>query len=79
MLGKGFMSSGNKVGRHAGTMVTILVGILISFLAFALAADWERQMLRTYFEEEARHRFEAIRRELNFDLHALMSVKAFHR
>ncbi len=68
---------GIKAQSYLSAVVTILAGTIISFLGFALALNLDRQMIRTEFEKEAENRFETIKREIESNLNAVVSLKAF--
>ena len=72
------MISGIKIRRYAGPIMTILAGVVISFMGFALALHWDRQVIRNEFIREADNHFEAINREVEFNLHTLSSLKTFY-
>jgi len=74
---KTIISQGIKARRYLAPVVTILIGTIISFIGFALAVSLDRQMIRTEFEKEAENRFETIKREIESNLCAVVSLKAF--
>ncbi len=71
------MSREIKVQRYLAPVVAILAGAIISFIGFTLALNLDRQMMRTEFEKESENRFETIKREIESNLHTVMSLKAF--
>ena len=74
----GNVISGTKIRRYAGPIVTILVGVVISLIAYALMLRWDRQVVRNEFIQEATNHFEAINRDVEFNLHTLSSLKTFY-
>ena len=77
MNGKRIIGPGIGAQRHLTPIVTILAGAIISFIGFALALGLDRQMIRTEFEKGAENRFETIKREIESNLHAVVSLRAF--
>jgi two-component system, NtrC family, sensor kinase len=77
MHGKRIISRGNRLQGYLLPFMTILAGAMISFFGFALALSWDRQMIQTEFKEETKICFETIKREIELNLHALASLKAF--
>jgi two-component system, sensor histidine kinase and response regulator len=75
--GKKIISPGITAQRDLAPIVTILVGTIISFIGFTLVLSLDRQMIRTEFEKGAENHFETIKREIESNLHALVSLKAF--
>jgi PAS domain S-box-containing protein len=75
--GKRIIGPGIEAQRYLAPIVTILAGTIISFIGFTLALSLDRQMIRTEFEKGAENRFETIKREIESNLHAVVSVKAF--
>jgi PAS domain S-box-containing protein len=65
-----------KAQSYLPALMTILVGAIISFIGFALALSWDRQIIKTEFETETENYFETIKREIELNLHAVLSVKA---
>ncbi|MFZ0929092.1 MAG: CHASE domain-containing protein [Syntrophobacteraceae bacterium] len=74
---KRIISQKTKAQRYLSPLVTILVGAIFSFIGFTLALSLDRQMIRTEFEKEVENRFETIKREIESNLHAVVSLKAF--
>jgi PAS domain S-box-containing protein len=74
---KKIIIQGTKAQRYLFPVMTILIGAMISFIGFALALSQERQMIRTEFEKQAENRFETIKREIESNLHTMVSLKAF--
>ena len=77
MNGKRNIGRGTKAQRYSAPVVTILAGAIISFIGFTLALSLDRQMIRSEFEKGADNRFETIKREIESNLHAVVSLKAF--
>ena len=77
MNGKRNIGRGTKAQRYSAPVVTILAGAIISFIGFTLALSLDRQMIRSEFLKGADNRFETIKREIESNLHALVSLKAF--
>jgi PAS domain S-box-containing protein len=74
---KKIISRGIEAQRYLSPVVIILVGTMISLAGFTLALSLDRQMIRTEFEKEAENRFETIKREIESNLNAVVSLKAF--
>jgi PAS domain S-box-containing protein len=56
----------------------IVIGILLSVSIFIIVLDWEHQRIQTEFNQDAEERFEALKREIESDLHVLDSITAFY-
>ena len=54
-----------------------LFGALLSFAAFFLVADWERQGIQAEFERSAKDRIVALKSEVDANLEILHSLKSF--
>jgi CHASE1-domain containing sensor protein len=59
-------------------VVIIVIGILLSVSVFIIVLDWEHQRIQTQFNQDAEERFEALKREIESDLHVLHSINAFY-
>jgi PAS domain S-box-containing protein len=55
-----------------------VIGIVLSVSVFIIVLDWEHQRIQTEFKEDAEERFEALKREIESDLHVLDSIEAFY-
>ncbi|HYA41772.1 MAG TPA: PAS domain S-box protein [Syntrophobacteraceae bacterium] len=70
----------HAVGSKRGVVslqAIILAGTIISFIGLALALSLDRQIIRAEFEKAAENHFETIKREIESNLHAVVSLKAF--
>ncbi|MCK9363785.1 MAG: EAL domain-containing protein [Syntrophales bacterium] len=58
--------------------VIILGGLMLTAIGFAVVRTWELQKLKADFERAAEERHAALKREIDFDLDVLSSIKAFY-
>ena len=72
------LSRTRQIRRYILPFLMILAGIVLSASAFTVVLNWDRQKIRTAFEEDATERYETFKREIEFDLHVLDSVKALY-
>ena len=67
------------IRRYLIPVVTTLAGCVISLTAFSAVRIWDRQEMRHDFEIAAENRYGALKREVDFNLYALLSLHAFIR
>jgi PAS domain S-box-containing protein len=77
MNGKRIKSRNIKARRYLSPVVAILVGTVISIAGYTLASSLDRQVIRAEFVQKTQNHFETIKREIESNLQAVVSVKAF--
>jgi hypothetical protein len=77
MNAKGIIGRGIKTLDYLALFVTILIGTMCSFVGFEPALSWDRQKIKTEYKKGEEICLETIKREIQSNLHALVSLKAF--
>jgi len=67
-----------QASHYTLPIVIIMIGIVLSVALYIIVLDKEHQRIRTEFEQDAEERFEALKREIESDLHVLDSINAFY-
>ena len=78
MRNKTDLSRTRQAWRWTLPLMLILVGIALSTTAFMVVRNWDQDKIRAVFEQDAGERYEALKREIESDLHVLDSIKAFY-
>jgi CHASE1-domain containing sensor protein len=68
----------SRIKRYGIPLLVILLGIVLSITAFVVLRERDRQRIRTQFELEADDHYETLKKEINFNLHVLLSVQALY-
>lgn len=63
--------------RNLPVVCTIVIGTIASLIIFKVIHSWEHKVQQVEFTSHAKARANALQKNLNFNLEALMSVKAF--
>ena len=67
----------SRIKRYGIPLLIIILGLLLSLTTFILARVWDLQRIQTQFKQEADDYYETLKREIDSNLQALLSLQSF--